>query len=181
MNDALLLVDVLNDFRHEDGARLAESFRDAHTQLRELLSSSREANLPIIYANDHFGDWTADGDAIVDRALAGLCGDLIPPIAPRQDDIFVIKPGYSVCDHRRSQQIADGRTGAELAGRVVTPAPHVAVAQDHEAVAQRVTEVLVGGRPGTFCGVKLVVRVPLPSWPLVFRPHDQTLPALSRA
>ena len=98
MNDALLLVDVLNDFRHEDGARLAESFRDAHPQLREVLSSSREANLPIIYANDHFGDWTADDDAIVDRALAGVCGDLIPPIAPRQDDIFVIKPGYSAFD-----------------------------------------------------------------------------------
>ncbi len=98
MNDALLVVDVLNDFRHEDGARLAESFRSAHPQLREVLSSSREANLPIIYANDHFGDWTADDDAIVDRALAGVCGDLIPPIAPRQDDIFVIKPGYSAFD-----------------------------------------------------------------------------------
>ena len=72
MNDALLVVDVLNDFRHEDGARLAESFRAVHPQLREVLSSSREANLPIIYANDHFGDRTADGDAIVDRALAGV-------------------------------------------------------------------------------------------------------------
>ena len=69
MNDALLLVDVLNDFRHEDGARLGESFRDAHPQLRDVLSSSREASLPMIYANDHFGDWTADRDTIVDRAL----------------------------------------------------------------------------------------------------------------
>lgn len=82
----MLLVDVLNDLRHEDGARLAESFRDAYPQLREVLSSSREGNLPIMYANDHFEDWTADGDAIVDRALAGVCGDLIPPIALRRSD-----------------------------------------------------------------------------------------------
>jgi nicotinamidase-related amidase len=59
MNDALLLVDVLNDFRHDDGARLSDSFRDAHPQLRDLLSSSRDAGVPVIYANDHFGDWTA--------------------------------------------------------------------------------------------------------------------------
>src|SRR3954453_9687358 len=59
MNDALLLVDVLNDFRHDDGTRLGESFRDAHPRLRDVLSSSREADLPIVYANDHFGDWTA--------------------------------------------------------------------------------------------------------------------------
>jgi nicotinamidase-related amidase len=98
MNDALLLVDVLNDFRHDDGARLSDSFRDAHPQLRDLLSSSRDAGVPVIYANDHFGDWTADRDAIVDRARAGECGDLIPSIAPRRGDIFLVKPGYSAFD-----------------------------------------------------------------------------------
>ena len=95
MNDALLLVDVLNDFRHDDGARLSESFRDAHPQLRDVLSLSREAGLPVIYANDHFGDLTANRHALVDRARAGECGDLIPSIAPRRGDIFLIKPGYS--------------------------------------------------------------------------------------
>jgi len=98
MNDALLLVDVLNDFRHDDGVRLAESFRDVQPLLRDVLASAHDTGLPIIYANDHFGDWTADRGAIVERALNGACGDLIPPIAPCDDDIFLIKPGYSAFD-----------------------------------------------------------------------------------
>jgi nicotinamidase-related amidase len=98
MNDALLLVDVLNDFRHDDGTRLSESFRDAHPRLRDVLSSSREADLPIVYANDHFGDWTADREAIAGRARTGVCGDLILSIAPEPDEIFLIKPGYSAFD-----------------------------------------------------------------------------------
>src|SRR4051795_13662920 len=98
MTYALLLVDVFNDFRHEDGPNLAKSFRRAHPQLREALSSGRDAGLPIIYANDHSGDWTADRRGIVERARAGECGDLVPAIAPHDDDVFLIKPGYSAFD-----------------------------------------------------------------------------------
>ena len=39
-----------------------------------------------------------DRDAIVDRARAGEYGDLIPSIAPRRGDIFLVKPGYSAFD-----------------------------------------------------------------------------------
>jgi nicotinamidase-related amidase len=98
MRDALLLVDVLNDFRHDDGNRLAASFRRSHPQLCDVLASAREAALPVIYANDHAGDWTADRHAVVRRARAGVCGDLMPVIAPRDDEIFLIKPGYSAFD-----------------------------------------------------------------------------------
>jgi nicotinamidase-related amidase len=99
MNDALLLVDVLTDFRHDDGDRLAGSFRHAHPHLRDVLTSARAAGVPVIYANDHGGDWTADRDRVVDRARAGACGSLIPAIAPHPDEIFLIKPGYSAFDH----------------------------------------------------------------------------------
>lgn len=36
---ALLLVDVLKDFEHEDGDRLLASFRERHARLVELLSA----------------------------------------------------------------------------------------------------------------------------------------------
>jgi len=98
MRDALLLVDVLNDFRHEDGGRLAESFRKAHPHLRDALASCRDATVPVVYANDHWGDWTVDRSTIVERAADGVCGELIPDIAPRCEEILLIKPGYSAFD-----------------------------------------------------------------------------------
>jgi nicotinamidase-related amidase len=95
VKDALLLVDVLSGFRHEDGERLAASFARAQPVLLELIDSCRADDLPVIYANDHFGDWTADRSQIVERAVRGACGDLIKPIAPRSDEALLIKPRYS--------------------------------------------------------------------------------------
>ena len=37
MQDALLLVDVVNDFRHEDGGALLASFRQRQPRLAEAL------------------------------------------------------------------------------------------------------------------------------------------------
>lgn len=95
MKDALILVDVLSDFRHEDGERLAASFARVQPVLRELIDGRRANGVPVVYANDHFGDWTADRSQIVERAVRGACGDLIEPIAPRSDETLLIKPRYS--------------------------------------------------------------------------------------
>ena len=54
MMDALLLVDVINDFRHEDGDKLLESFRERHGALVSALEEARAKGVPVIYANDNF-------------------------------------------------------------------------------------------------------------------------------
>jgi nicotinamidase-related amidase len=95
VKDALILIDVLSDFRHEDGERLAASFARVQPVLRELIDGRRANGVPVVYANDHFGDWTADRSQIVERAVRGACGDLIEPIAPRSDETLLIKPRYS--------------------------------------------------------------------------------------
>lgn len=41
MKDALLLVDVINDFRHEDGDALLVSFRERHAALSRALREAR--------------------------------------------------------------------------------------------------------------------------------------------
>ena len=38
MNDALLLVDLLNDFAHDDGDKLLESFRARHDGMVRALT-----------------------------------------------------------------------------------------------------------------------------------------------
>ena len=67
MTDALLLVDVLKDFRHEDGDALLESFRRRHGALVSLLSDTRARGVPVVYANDR-GRHTAP-EAVVREAI----------------------------------------------------------------------------------------------------------------
>jgi nicotinamidase-related amidase len=98
--EALLLVDVVNDFRHEDGEALLRSFRSRHPALVAALRGAREEGVPVIYANDNRGVWDGDAPALVRAAVAdGLAGDLVAAIAPAPGDRFLLKPRYSAFDH----------------------------------------------------------------------------------
>ena len=99
MRDALLLVDVLNDFEHEDGEKLLESFRSRHDGFVAALERARADGLTVVYANDTYGDWRGNGPALVQRALGGRGGELVEAIAPDENDCFVVKPRYSAFDH----------------------------------------------------------------------------------
>lgn len=108
MNTALLLVDVLSDFEHADGERLAAAFRDAVSALEQLIADARSRGLPVIYANDVSGRWNEGRDQVVERALAGLAGAETGRIAPQPDDVFVVKPRYSAFDHTPVRLILAG-------------------------------------------------------------------------
>jgi len=99
VRDALLLVDVLNDFEHEDGEKLLESFRSRHDGFVAALERARADGLTVVYANDTYGDWRGNGPALVQRALEGRGGELVEAIAPDEDACFVVKPRYSAFDH----------------------------------------------------------------------------------
>jgi nicotinamidase-related amidase len=100
MKDLLLLVDVINDFHHEDGERLLASFRQRHAGLVAALESARAREVPVVYANDNVGVWDGDAPGQVRRAIEqGRGGELIAAIAPRPGDRFVVKPRYSAFDH----------------------------------------------------------------------------------
>ncbi len=99
MRDCLLLVDVFNDFRHEDGDRLLESFTSRFSGLECLVRSAREEDRPIVFANDPHGIFDGDARAIVERARAGLAGPMVDRISPAPGDRFVVKPRYSAFDH----------------------------------------------------------------------------------
>ena len=100
MNDALLLVDVINDFRHEDGEKLLAAFRERHAGLVAAVEQARGNDIPIIYANDNRGVWDGDRERLVADAVEnGLGGELVDTIAPGENDRFVVKPRYSAFDH----------------------------------------------------------------------------------
>ena len=99
MRDALLLVDVVQGFEHEDGQELLESFRERHAGFVRVLERARSDGVPVVYANDNFGVWDGDGPRLVRQALEGRGGELLRAVAPQQDETLVVKPRYSAFDH----------------------------------------------------------------------------------
>ena len=98
MRDCLLLVDVFNDFAHEDAGSLFDSFRSRFHDLRTLVEHARERDIPLIYANDSAGVFDGEARTIINRAVAGPAGEYAAQIVPMGVDRFVIKPRYSAFD-----------------------------------------------------------------------------------
>jgi hypothetical protein len=48
LNDALLVVDVVSEFDHDDGDTLLASFRERLTPLRAAIDRAREIGKPVI-------------------------------------------------------------------------------------------------------------------------------------
>jgi nicotinamidase-related amidase len=100
MKDLLLIVDVFNDFDHEDGDHLLASFRERVPAMVEAIAAARVAVIPIVYVNDQLEHWDADAPGLVRSALAARPGgEVIAPLAPEPGDRFVLKPRYSAFDH----------------------------------------------------------------------------------
>jgi nicotinamidase-related amidase len=99
-SDALVLIDVLADFGHDDGEALFTAFEEALPALCEAIGAARRARIPIIYANDDFGTWAGDREAVLAQAKRRAPNaDLLDAIAPAPDDAFLTKPRYSAFDH----------------------------------------------------------------------------------
>lgn len=92
MRDALLVVDVLNDFRHPGGEGLLASFRGRLPGLVAALEEARADGLPVLYVNDSSGDWSGDRSALLARAV-------LTEVVPRDGEPLVFKPRYSAFDH----------------------------------------------------------------------------------
>jgi nicotinamidase-related amidase len=96
MNSAVLVVDMLNPYDHEDADRLVASVRDALPAMCQLLERARAQEVPIVYVNDNHGDWSACRPQLVERALEGRAPELVEPIAPPADVGFLVKARHSI-------------------------------------------------------------------------------------
>jgi nicotinamidase-related amidase len=81
VEDALLVIDAISDFEHEDGGKLLASFRERLPAMRDALARARENKIPVIYVNDHHGRWDGDSRGLVEEALGGHGGDVIGDLA----------------------------------------------------------------------------------------------------
>jgi nicotinamidase-related amidase len=98
--DALVVIDVINDFEHEDGDRLLASFKERLTAMTEALASARAAGVPIIYVNDERSSWDSDAPALIRAALENKRGaGIVEHLAPHSGDRVLLKHRYSAFDH----------------------------------------------------------------------------------
>jgi nicotinamidase-related amidase len=92
---ALIVVDMLNRYEHEDAEPLRAAVREAIPAMRLLIDAAREADAPVVYVNDNHGDWTAGRRTLIDWARDGADPALIDPIAPPGDVPFLVKARHS--------------------------------------------------------------------------------------
>jgi nicotinamidase-related amidase len=92
---ALLVVDMLNNYEHPDGDRLAERVERALPGIRALLSRAEETETPIVYVNDNYQNWGASADDLARQAMDGARPDLVEPILPPPERAFVVKARHS--------------------------------------------------------------------------------------
>lgn len=118
---ALVVVDMLNAYRHEDAELLAPNVAAIVDPLVGLIGGAHDReNVDLIYVNDNYGDFTAQFSDIVAAALAGEHPELVRPVAPADGCLRLTKVRHSVF-YATALDYLLGRLGTQrliLAGQV---------------------------------------------------------------
>jgi nicotinamidase-related amidase len=93
---ALAVIDMLNTYEHEDAELLTESVARVVNPMSRLIARAVEADVPVIYVNDNYGDWNSSQEEITQRAMKGKRPDLIEPILPPAEVDFVMKARHTI-------------------------------------------------------------------------------------
>jgi nicotinamidase-related amidase len=92
----VLVVDMLNSYRHKDAEKLVPSVAEVVEPIAGLINRTKKRDdVDLIYVNDNYGDFTASRDDIVRQALEGERPDLVKPIVPDDDIRFLQKVRHS--------------------------------------------------------------------------------------
>ena len=94
---ALLILDMVSDFRFEDGAAIARAALPVARRIARLAGRARKARVPVIFVNDNLGRWRSDFPAIVRHcARADSRGaPLLAVLEPQRQDYGILKPKHS--------------------------------------------------------------------------------------
>ena len=93
---ALIVIDMLNPYAHEDAEVLGNNVADIVEPLGQLIDRARiRDDVRLIFINDNYGDFAATREDIVARACNGKRPDLVAPIVPPKDCPFLMKVRHS--------------------------------------------------------------------------------------
>lgn len=94
---ALVLVDFISQWRIPHRDALMRQVERAIPQATTLLAGARRASVPVVYANDNFGQWRSDFDRVLADVVAagGAPARIATALAPQTGDYRVLKPKHS--------------------------------------------------------------------------------------
>ncbi|MGW7468306.1 cysteine hydrolase family protein [Streptomyces xantholiticus] len=95
-SSALVVIDMINTYDHADADLLLPSVTQAVPAVVRLLDRARSQHVPVIYVNDNFGEWRSHHGEILRTALSGDHADLVEPLRPDDDSLFVVKARHSI-------------------------------------------------------------------------------------
>jgi nicotinamidase-related amidase len=94
---ALIVVDMLNAYDHDDADALQRSVRDVLPAIADLVErAGGHDDVDLVYVNDVYGHWNAGRAELVERVMESPARDLVEPIVPPEDAIFVVKARHSI-------------------------------------------------------------------------------------
>lgn len=93
---AVIVVDMLNAYDHEDADQLTPSVEKVVEPLAELVQRAAESESPLVYVNDNYGDWNSSAEQLSEAAMEGARRDLVEPVLPPERASFVIKARHSI-------------------------------------------------------------------------------------
>jgi nicotinamidase-related amidase len=93
---ALVVIDMLNTYEHEDAEKLMQSVREVVPTMSDLIGRAQEREALIVYVNDNYGDWSLSRHELAERALAGADRSLVEPVLPPPQAAFVMKARHSI-------------------------------------------------------------------------------------
>jgi nicotinamidase-related amidase len=96
MSVALIVIDMLNRYEHEDSEQLLGCVREIVPVLARLIATARQNEILTVYVNDNHSDWAAGRSQLSQWALEGADRSVIDPILPRDDAPFLVKARHSV-------------------------------------------------------------------------------------
>jgi nicotinamidase-related amidase len=92
---ALVLIDVLNPFEFPGAHRMLREALPAARRIARLRKRAAGRGIPVIYANDNFGQWRSNLDSLVKICLEKPGRQLVRLLLPSPHDYFVLKPKNS--------------------------------------------------------------------------------------
>jgi nicotinamidase-related amidase len=93
---AVIVVDMLNPYDHEDADRLVDSVEGVIQPIAALVERAAEQGVEIIYVNDNYGDWNSSQEELAEAALNGRRPELVEPVLPPDDADFVLKARHTI-------------------------------------------------------------------------------------
>ena len=90
---ALVVIDMINAYTFPDAEKVVPSAEEAVPVIEEIVG---DHDGPVIYVNDNFGHWRSQRDELIQEALNGEHPELVEPIKPDTDALFVVKARHSI-------------------------------------------------------------------------------------